>query len=156
MRVRFAASRPSRLAGVGRRREAAARVAAADRPVLGHVAGCRRPVLEQGDESGPLGRRDVVRREVQVTLHRRGDAGLVVAVERDPAAGLRTVAGGRGGGQPAGHPDRAESAGTREQVPAAQAAGGAHTAAAVSWDSGSPRPSTTRLSSRRAASSTVS
>ncbi len=45
-----------------------------------------------------------------------------VAVERDPAAGLGTVAGRRGGGQPAGHADRAESAGAREQVPSAHAA----------------------------------
>ncbi len=95
---------------------------------------------------------------MQVALHRGGDAGLVRAVEVDPAPVRAAVGCGRVDGERPGDAGSTQHAGTRDQVPAAEPAllGHGQTAAAVSCDSGSPRPSTTRASSRRCASVTVS
>ena len=75
------------------------RAAAADPPVGGHLAGRRGPVLEQRDQRGAVGGRDVEGREVQVALHGGGDAGLVRAVEVDPAPVRAAVVGRRVDGE---------------------------------------------------------
>ena len=117
---------PDGLAGVGRGSEAALGAVAADPPVR---RSCRaRPVVQSwssADERIAVGRRDVVRGEVQVPLDRRGDPGLVRAVELDQASpAARRCPLGRRSRRHADDPGRPECAGPREEVPAADAAAG--------------------------------
>ena len=95
---------------------------------------------------------------MQVALDRGGDAGLVRAVEVDLPPLRTAVCCVPVDGERSGDAGSAQHAGTRDQVPPAEPTrlGHGQTAAAVSSDSGSPRPSTTRASSRRCASVTVS
>ena len=95
VRVRLAASRPTASPVSDGGASRLVRAAAADPAVGGHLPGRRGPVLEQRDQRGPVGGRDVEGREVQVALHRGGDAGLVRAVEVDPTPVRAAVVGCR-------------------------------------------------------------
>ena len=158
---------PERLAGVGGRceRVRTGRAVAADLAADGQRLGRGRPPLEQGDQGGPVARGHVVRREVQVALHGRGDARLVRPGEGDDVrARSRALGGGRAAQRRRRSADaRAHRAGTEqaERPPAAEPGlplGRARhrEAAAASCDSGSLRASTTWASSRRSCFPTVS
>ncbi len=154
-----------RLTGVVRRGErGAADGAVTDRAPGGELAGGDGPVLQQRAQPVDVRGGDVERGEVQVRLHRRGDAGLVGAVERHHRlgpAGRAGVAPGAGDGTHGdrGHPGRPDAEST-EQTAAADVLAGHRTpqpaAAAASCDSGSPSASTARASSCRCGSATVS
>ena len=154
--------RAVRLAGVGRWR---GRIVDVARHRLAGRHRRRRlgPRLEQRDQGGPaLGdgavRDEVVGRERQPCRRRRGDAGLVRAVERDHGPLALTAAGavarsrrlsGAGGGDPR------EGRPAELQQPASVQCGHQPVTLAATWDSGSARASTFWVSTRRWASVTV-
>lgn len=123
---------PLRLSRVVRRglRVAADRPGRTDFTTLRHAGGGIRPVLEQGDQIGTIrARHHVERGEVQVLLHRSGDARLVRTeklIHRIGGVVRRggSLAAGKTGGGPDSEPRDSGAERRTEQPSVTQARGG--------------------------------